>query len=60
MEKRSYTVKEVAAILGISRQAVYKLLNSKVFSWVMVGSKYCISKKSFDEWLDGKSCRQVS
>ena len=53
-EKRCYTVKEVAVILKSSRQAVYKLLDSKVFSWVKVGTKYCISKKSFDEWLDGK------
>lgn len=31
---------------------IYELLKKKEFSWVMVGGKYRISKKSFDEWLD--------
>lgn len=53
-EKRIYTVKEVQEILGISKPTVYELLKRKEFSWVLVGGKYCISKKSFDEWLDGE------
>lgn len=51
-EKRCYTVKELQTILGISRPTVYKLLNKHEFSWIQVGNKYCISKKSFDDWLD--------
>lgn len=55
MEKRCYTVQEVADILDINRAAVYKLLKRHVFQWIQLdGSKYRISKKSFDEWLDGK------
>ena len=41
-----------AGNLGVSRQCIYELLKKKEFSWVMVGGKYRISKKSFDEWLD--------
>lgn len=51
-EKRCYTVKELQEILQISRPAIYDLLKRKEFSWVVVGGKYRISKKSFDEWLD--------
>ena len=51
-EKRCYTVKELQEILQISRPAVYDLLKRNEFKWVLVGGKYLISKKSFDEWLD--------
>ena len=53
-EKRCYTVKEIQEILGISRPTVYELLKKNEFRWIQIGNKYCISKKSFDEWLDQK------
>lgn len=52
-EKRCYTVKELQEILGVSRTAIYELLKRKEFKWVLIGGKYRISKKSFDEWFDG-------
>lgn len=58
-EKRCYTVKELEEILEVSRPTVYNLLKKKVFSWVVVGGKYCISKRSFDEWFDGKASMQT-
>ena len=36
-ENRCYTVKD----------------QKREFSWVLIGGKYRISKKSFDLWLDG-------
>lgn len=51
-EKRCYTVKELQEILGISRPTVYELLKKNEFRWIQIGTKYRISKKSFDEWLD--------
>lgn len=54
-DKRCYTVKEVQAILGISRPTVYDLLKQNEFRWIRIGTKYRISKKSFDEWLDNTS-----
>lgn len=52
-EKRVYTVKELQEILGVSRPTVYNLLKRKEFRWVKLeGSKYRISKRSFDKWLD--------
>ena len=52
-EKRCYTVKELQEILGVSRPSVYDLLKSNSFRSYMVGGKHIISKRSFDEWLDG-------
>ena len=54
-EKRCYTVKELQAILGVSRPGVYELLKKDVFRSFIVGGKHIISKSSFDEWLDGDS-----
>ena len=51
-EKRCYTVKEIQDILGISRPTVYELLKKNEFRWIQIGTKYRISKKSFDERLD--------
>ena len=52
MEKKYYTVKEIMAMLGISRPTVYSLLKQNLFKWLMLGGKYRISKESFDEWLN--------
>lgn len=54
-EKRCYTIKELQEILGISRPTVYELLKKNEFRWIRIGTKYRISKKSFDEWLDQKT-----
>lgn len=53
INKRTYTVKEVQEMLGVSRVAVYNLLKKEEFRYIKVnGGKYRISKKSFDDWLD--------
>lgn len=55
-ETRCYTVPELQVILKISRGSVYELLQRKEFKWFQIGNgRYRISKKSFDEWLDGQS-----
>ena len=53
-EKRCYTVKELQEILGISRPTVYEILKRDECRWIQIGTKYRISKKSFDDWLDKK------
>ena len=57
---RCYEIRDLQAILHISRPTVYKLLQQNTFKWVKVGGKYLISKKSFDEWLDGSEESEVS
>ena len=50
--KRTYTVEEIAKILGIGRTAAYSLVHSGVFKMVRIGSSIRVSKASFDDWLD--------
>ena len=52
-EKRSYSVAEGAEILGVNERSVYNLCYSGELKSVRIGTKLRISKKSFDEWLDG-------
>lgn len=52
-EKRSYSVAEAAEILGVSKRFIYKLCSANAFKTVRIGKKLRISRKSFDEWLDG-------
>ncbi len=52
-QKRSYSVAEAAEILGVSKRSIYNLCSSNAFKTVRIGSKLRISKKSFDDWLDG-------
>lgn len=52
-DKRTYSVAEAAQILGVSKKSVYNLCGKDVFKTVRIGSSLRISKRSFDEWLDG-------
>lgn len=53
-EKRVYTVSEIQAILEISPSTAYELIKKKLFRVVRIsGGIIRISKRSFDEWLDG-------
>lgn len=54
-ERRSYSVAEIAEILNVSKRSVYNLCANGVIKSVKVGTKLRISKKSFDEWLDGEN-----
>lgn len=50
--KRTYSVAEVQAILGISRRKAYELCNSGKFKIIRIGRALRVSKYSFDYWLD--------
>ncbi len=51
-DKRTYTVEEIACILGIGRTSAYILVKEGHFKIVRIGNAIRISKRSFDEWLD--------
>ena len=57
VEKRCYSVCEIQHILGICKTTVYNLIKENQFRAMLIGGKYVISKKSFDEWLDGEIIR---
>ena len=51
-DKRTYTVDDIAQILGIGRTSAYILVKEGHFKIVRIGNAIRISKRSFDEWLD--------
>lgn len=51
-ERRTYTVEDVAQILGIGRTSAYLLVKEGHFKIMRIGNAIRISKRSFDEWLD--------
>ena len=50
-QSRTYTVNDIAAILGIGRGSAYKLANSGLFKTIRIGNIIRISRKSFEDWL---------
>ena len=52
VEKWTYTVQEVATILGIGRTATYKLIKEERFRYVRIGNSIRVLKKSFDAWME--------
>ena len=50
--RRTYTVSEIAQLLGISSSAAYELVKEGRFKYVRIGMSIRVSKKSFDKWLD--------
>ncbi len=52
LERRTYTVDEIARMLGIGRTSAYILVKEGHFKTVRIGNAIRISKRSFDEWLD--------
>lgn len=52
LECRTYTVNEIALILGVSRTRAYYLVQDGLFKSVRIGNAIRISKRSFDEWLE--------
>ena len=52
-EQRCYTVKDLQKILGLCRPVVYELLKRNELRCIIMCGKYRISKKKFNEWLDG-------
>ena len=50
-QSRTYTVNDIAAILGIGRATAYKLANSGLFKTSRIGNMIRISRKSFEDWL---------
>ena len=54
-QRRVYTVKELAEILGISKNAAYDLVKSENgFVTVRIGKTIRVPIESFDEWLNNR------
>lgn len=49
--RRTYMVKDVAEILGISLNTAYEFIKENNFRVVRIGTSIRIAKESFDKWL---------
>ena len=49
---RTYTVNDIAVILGVSQARAYSLVREDLFKSVRIGNAIRISKRSFDHWLE--------
>lgn len=50
----TYSVKEIAVILGISKKSAYTLCEQNYFISKRIGRIIRINKISFDEWLNSR------
>ena len=48
-QSRTYTVNDIAAILGIGHATAYTLANSGLFKTIRIGNMIRISRKSFED-----------
>ena len=51
-DKKTYSVKEIANILEISKTKAYDLCINPEFRVIRLGRTIRISKQSFDDWLN--------
>ncbi|WP_218122205.1 AlpA family transcriptional regulator [Thermoactinomyces sp. DSM 45892] len=49
---KTYSAKETAEILGISRSKVYELLRNPSFPVVHIGKRKVVPKHKLEEWLN--------
>lgn len=49
------SVKETAAVLGISRASAYDLFHAKGFPAIRVGKRLMVSKESLRSWMNGSA-----
>lgn len=52
IQKKTYTIDEIATQLNISMKSAYTLAKSGVFHYVRAGRAIRVSKESFDRWLN--------
>ena len=52
LECRTYTVNEIARILGVSQARAYRLVQEGLFKSVRIGNAIRTPKRSFDKWLE--------
>ena len=52
LSRATYTVAEVADLLGVCRATVYELLRRGELPARRMGSRWVIARRRFDRWLD--------
>lgn len=59
-EPLTYTVEEVAALLGIARGVAYESVRTGQIPATRVGRRWLIPRRRFHAWLDGTEGQEVA
>ena len=59
-EPLTYTVEEVAVMLGIARGVAYESVRTGEIPATRVGRRWLIPRRRFHAWLDGADRREVA
>lgn len=54
-EKKTLTVAEAAAVVGISTRYMYDLVKTAGFPTIQIGRRILVSAKGLERWLDEQS-----
>lgn len=54
MQRQTYTILEVKEILGLGRDATYKLVKREGFPKIVEGRKTVIPKVAFEQWMNNQ------
>ncbi|GAA4798751.1 hypothetical protein GCM10023200_39380 [Actinomycetospora chlora] len=55
MEPLTYTVDDVAALLGVARGKAYEHVRSGAIPSIRIGKRYLIPRERFHAWLNGET-----
>ena len=53
--RNTYTMPEIARLLGVHRNTVYDLVAKDLFDTIQIGRRKCITKASFNRWYESQS-----
>jgi excisionase family DNA binding protein len=59
-EALTYSVDQVAALLGIARGVAYESVRNGEIPATRVGRRWLVPRKRFHAWLDGADAREVA
>lgn len=55
MEKLTYSIPEVAQVLGVSKPTAYNLANSKGFPILRIGKRKVVPAQGLQDWIKKNS-----
>jgi excisionase family DNA binding protein len=59
VERKTYNIPEIAAMLGISRVSAYDLAHSKGFPAIFVGERrIVVPREAFERWLNNATASE--
>lgn len=50
--KKTYTIPEAAAVLGVSTSSMYQIIRMKGFPVIVLGKRRIIPIKELDRWME--------